>query len=154
MIDVDVDEVAWAALSEPEMCVMNAAKATFAKLDHDVSDKAVAIVLACDEDAAELNQQWRGKPGATNVLSFPAAGNIPLQPGEPRHLGDIILAAGVIASEAVTQEKSLADHTSHLVVHGILHILGYDHTDEDEAEAMESLEIAILNDLGIANPYL
>jgi probable rRNA maturation factor len=92
-------------------------------------------------------------PKPTNVLSFPADQGIAIPPGELRPLGDVILAAGVVRAEAAQQSKSLADHFSHLVVHGILHIMGYDHLDDAQADEMESLEKEILLKLGIADPY-
>ena len=90
---------------------------------------------------------------ATNVLSFPAPEDMPLPPGEPRPLGDIVLASGVVCREAEDQRKTLHDHAAHLIIHGVLHLLGHDHDDENEAAAMEQLEIGILKGLGISNPY-
>jgi probable rRNA maturation factor len=108
---------------------------------------AVVLLLTDDAAVARLNQQWRGKSGPTNVLSFPA-------PQNPHgHLGDIAMAAEIIAAEARAQGKSLDAHAAHLAVHGFLHLLGYDHHTESEAEIMEARERAILASLGLADPY-
>lgn len=120
----------------------------------------LSVRLADDDEVRSLNKQYRGKDKATNVLSFPM-----IQPdlldtvtqnsddGEVL-LGDIVLAHGVCTAEAVEKGVSLADHATHLIVHGTLHLLGYDHHGEGEAEAMESAEIAVLAGLGIADPYV
>lgn len=99
-------------------------------------------------ESAELNQRYRDKPGATNVLSFPCEAEVPEAP-----LGDLVICAAVVMSEAAAQDKCLNDHWQHLVVHGVLHLLGYDHIGDDEAEVMENEERAILARLGIADPY-
>ena len=107
----------------------------------------VVILLADDAALQRLNRDFRGKDKPTNVLSFPA-------PANPEgHLGDIAIAYGVTAREAEPAGKSLADHAAHLAVHGVLHLLGYDHQTTAEAEVMESLERATLAALGIADPY-
>jgi probable rRNA maturation factor len=117
-------------------------------------------LLACDDARiAALNAEFRGKPGATNVLSWPAfAGGAPEEPpglpGEgPLFLGDLALAYDTCLREAGTAGVPLADHVAHLVVHGVLHLLGHDHGDDAEAEAMEDLETKVLASLGVANPY-
>ncbi len=106
----------------------------------------VALVLADDAKVMALNRDYRGKAKPTNVLSFPA---------DPAlgHLGDVVLAYETVRAEAAADEKSFADHACHLVVHGMLHLLGYDHETEAEAEAMEAREREILASLGIADPY-
>ena len=104
-------------------------------------------MLTDDETLADLNARFLGKTGPTNVLSFPA-------PANPEgHLGDIALAYGVCAREAAAQGKTLAQHLSHLTVHGVLHLLGYDHLSDGEAEAMEALERTVLEALGVPDPY-
>lgn len=153
ILEIEVDETAWSELPDPEPVLRAAARATEAALGVDLSNAVVTISLATDDAVADLNRHWRNKPGPTNVLSFPAAKDMPLPPGEPRPLGDIMLAAGVVKQEAVQQNKSLEDHLVHLAVHGILHLMDYDHINETEANVMERLEIDILNVLGIANPY-
>lgn len=105
----------------------------------------LSIVLADDAFIQALNKEWRGKDKPTNVLSFPQ--------DEPGLLGDIILAHETIAREAAEQDKTFTDHLKHLVVHGVLHLLGHDHEDEDEAAVMERLEIEILEQLEVKNPY-
>lgn len=115
---------------------------------------SVAIRIVDEAEMQALNAQYRGKDKPTNVLSFPAdlpaalAGQI-----DPEPLGDIVLCAPVVRAEAEAQEKPLEDHWAHLSIHGLLHLLGHDHQDEDEAEAMEALEIGYLAELGIADPY-
>lgn len=119
----------------------------------------LCIVLADDELVARLNKAYRGKEGPTNVLSFPAA-EMP-DTGAPQEvfqrsvplLGDVVLARETIAREAAAQNKSFANHLSHLTVHGVLHLLGLDHLEDAEAEEMEDLERDILEDLGIPDPY-
>ena len=106
----------------------------------------IAILLADDARLAALNAAFRGKDAPTNVLSFPAATGA-------EALGDIALAYGVCAREAAEQAKSLGHHLQHLTAHGVLHLLGYDHESEAEAEAMEAKERAILAGLGVADPY-
>jgi probable rRNA maturation factor len=111
----------------------------------------VSVLLADDAAVRTLNRDWRGKDQATNVLSFPAGA--PQAAGAPLLLGDVALAYETVAREAAAQGKSVADHTAHLLVHGVLHLLGHDHEADDEAERMEALERSILARLGVADPY-
>lgn len=127
----------------------------------------ISLLFADDATVAEMNQAYRGRSGPTNVLSFPnmeaphnvevlgAAGGLPGDPdaGPPRLLGDIVLARETVLREAAEQEKPLQDHTLHLLIHGLLHLLGYDHENDAEAEEMEALEVAVLADLGVPDPY-
>jgi len=115
----------------------------------------LGITLADDDAVHALNRDHRGQDKPTNVLSFPLVdGDFePEAPGAPLLLGDVILAYETVAREAAGQGKSLADHAVHLVVHGVLHLLGHDHESDGEADAMERLETAILCKLGIADPY-
>lgn len=139
-IEVEVEDPAWNAVPAVEALVRRAALAAR-------PDGGVVVLLADDDAVAELNQQFRHKAGPTNVLSFPA-------PENPENLlGDIALAYGVCAREAAEQGKTLADHLSHLTVHGVLHLAGYDHQTDDEAEAMEELERRVLAALGVSDPY-
>ena len=105
----------------------------------------LTVLLADDSTLRSLNAGFRGRDKATNVLSFPS--------GQTNYLGDIAIAYGVAAKEARDQGKSLADHCLHLVVHGVLHLLGYDHERQKDARVMETLETAILANFGIADPY-
>ena len=112
----------------------------------------LSVVFSDDAHIRTLNAGWRGKDKPTNVLSFPA---FPVKPGEklPPMLGDIVLAAETVAREAALEGKPLDHHISHLVIHGVLHLLGHDHEDEAEAERMEALERAALARLAIPDPY-
>jgi probable rRNA maturation factor len=134
-------------LSNVETVVERAAQAAIDIPAPGDPERAASILLADDATVADLNARFRGKPTSTNVLSFPAA-----ETAYP-HLGDIALAYGVCASEAAAQGKSLADHLTHLVVHGVLHLLGYDHKAEADAEVMEQMECEILRRFGVADPY-
>jgi probable rRNA maturation factor len=114
----------------------------------------VDITLAADDAQQALNRTWRGKDAPTNVLAFPAADwKAPHPDGAPLLLGDVVLAYETVRREAAEQEKPLADHLRHLVIHGVLHLLGYDHVDGADAVAMEAREIALLAELGVPNPY-
>lgn len=112
---------------------------------------SAAVRLISETESADFNSQYRGKEGPTNVLSFPYEAF----PGvESDLLGDLLICAPVVAKEAAAQNKTVTMHFSHLVVHGILHLLGYDHLTEDEATEMEGIEIAVLEQHGISNPYV
>ena len=110
----------------------------------------LAIRLVDEKEGRSLNRHYRGKDYATNVLSFPA--DLPEGVSLPL-LGDLVICAPVVAREAAEQGKPLAAHYAHLTVHGVLHLLGLDHEDEREAEAMEAIERGLLADLGFADPY-
>ncbi|WNB76713.1 rRNA maturation RNase YbeY [Methylomonas koyamae] len=114
-------------------------------------DSEVTIRLVDTAESAELNSQYRHKSGPTNILSFP----FKAPPGvELDLLGDLVICAPVLAREAAEQGKLPEHHWAHITVHGVLHLLGYDHIEEQDAEQMEALEIDILSRLNIANPYL
>jgi len=110
-------------------------------------DTEVTIRLVDEEEGRHLNKTYRGKDYATNVLTFPLT-------EAPHLIGDIVICASVVKSEAVGQNKPLEAHYAHLTVHGLLHLQGYDHEIEAQAELMESIETAIITKLGYANPYL
>jgi probable rRNA maturation factor len=112
----------------------------------------VSLVFGDDEMIREINAEWRDKDKPTNVLSFPA---FPVTPGKMPGpmLGDIIIARETVEREAVELDKSFEDHLTHLMVHGFLHLLGYDHIEIDDAEKMETLETRILAELGLSDPY-
>ena len=143
MIEVEVEDPAWTeALPDAVARVERAAVAALGTVEGDV------VVLLTDDAAVhDLNRRFRDRDQPTNVLSFPAA-----ESAAP-HLGDLVLALGVCAAEAAAQGKSLADHLTHLTVHGVLHLLGRDHVEEVEAEAMEAEERTLLASLGVADPY-
>jgi len=111
----------------------------------------VTVVLDDDARIRELNRLWRGFDKPTNVLSFPSPDT---QPGPARTLGDIAISYETAAREAAAEDKSFGDHIAHLSVHGFLHLLGYDHESDDDAEEMEGLERAILARIGISDPYV
>jgi probable rRNA maturation factor len=138
-----------------EAAALAEAAARVALRREEVPDGAVVdITLADDATQRALNRTWRGKDAPTNVLAFPAAdpaSTVP--PGAPLLLGDVVLAFETVGREAAEQGKPFEDHLRHLVVHGVLHLLGYDHEDERGAAAMEAREIAVLAELGVPNPY-
>lgn len=120
-------------------------------LDEPRLQHAVCVRLCGEAESAELNGSFRNKPEATNVLSFPA--DIEVPEGTPI-LGDLAMCWPVLQREADQQNKAPLDHSSHLYLHGVLHLLGYDHQSDSQAQEMESIEIAALQKLSIANPYI
>ena len=115
------------------------------------AEAEISLRIVDEDESQALNSQYRGQDKPTNVLSFPA--DIPPELGLPL-LGDLVICAQVVAREAEAQHKALSAHWAHMVVHGTLHLLGYDHIADDEAEIMENLETRILGSLGISDPYL
>lgn len=143
MIEVEVEAQAWTD-AVPDAADL-AEQAAAAALGATVGD--LVVLLTDDDGVRDLNARFRSKDRPTNVLSFPAA------PSATPHLGDLVLAFGVCRDEAAAQGKTLADHLSHLVVHGTLHLLGRGHIDEAGAEAMEAEERRLLASLGVPDPY-
>ena len=117
-----------------------------------LSDSEVSILFTSDEEVRSLNAAWRGKDKATNVLSFPAFPFVQGGPLPPM-LGDIVLAAETVSREAALEDKPVQNHITHLVIHGLLHLLGHDHETDAEAEEMEAIERAALARLAIPDPY-
>ncbi len=144
-------------LSEAESLARRAARAALAAAEEGMApagEAEVGLVLADDATLGRLNRQYRGVEGPTNVLSFAASeGSAPPSSG-PLLLGDVVLAYETVRRESEEQGKRLSDHLCHLVVHGVLHLLGYDHGTEAQAAAMERLEIAALAGLGVSDPYV
>jgi probable rRNA maturation factor len=146
----------WATLAR-SAATAAIAESAFAQLGQGERTVEVSVRLASDDEVHALNAEWRGKDKPTNVLSFPMAAEEELdgsaRPGPELMLGDIILARGVCAAEAADKGVPLEDHAAHLMVHGTLHLLGYDHMDDDSAADMEGREVRALARLGIADPY-
>jgi len=144
MVDVEIEDDAWGVALED---VASLAEAAASAALTGEAEGEVIVLLTGDDAIAELNQRFRDRAGPTNVLSFPAA-----MTARP-HLGDIALAFGVCAREARAQGKPLAHHLQHLVAHGALHLVGFDHQTDDEALVMEAREREILARLNVPDPY-
>jgi probable rRNA maturation factor len=152
-VDVVVESPLWETLPDADAIVRRAVAAAAHGLQIPHRGHAALDVLLCDDATmATLNARWRGQERATNVLSFPAAPPIHLDTGSAP-LGDIAIAYETVTREAAEQGKAVADHLTHLVVHGFLHLLGYDHQMDGEAERMERLERDILARIGVTDPY-
>ncbi|HUR42915.1 MAG TPA: rRNA maturation RNase YbeY [Aestuariivirga sp.] len=152
IVSIAVEDSGWDQIPALEQLTRRAVDATTASAGVPHKKLEAAFLFTDDEAMAFLNAKWRGRAGATNVLSFPAKQG-PSPKSETRPLGDIVLASGVVTREALDQDKTLPHHTSHLIVHGLLHLLGYDHETGKEAAEMERLEARILKELGISDPY-
>ncbi|MBN8979873.1 MAG: rRNA maturation RNase YbeY [Rhizobiales bacterium] len=145
----------WQDARDAEAIIHRAIEAAAAAVDAETFDAELAIMLTDDDGIRTLNKNWRGIDKPTNVLSFPA-----LQPtgprdddDAPRMLGDIAIAYETTRAEADAEHKPFENHLSHLAIHGFLHLIGYDHEKDDDAEVMEELERRILSQLGIPDPY-
>jgi probable rRNA maturation factor len=137
-----------------ETAIERAIEAAAQGVDADLADTEVAVMLTDDSTMRTLNLDWRGIDKPTNVLSFPAETKAaPSKGGPPRMLGDIAIAYETARREADDAHMQFDHHLSHLAVHGFLHLIGYDHENDDDAETMEALEQEILAQLGIPNPY-
>jgi probable rRNA maturation factor len=148
-IDILVQSPLWYAKPEAKTVLRRAIRKASSVV---ATQGELAIVLADDSTVHALNRTWRNKDAPTNVLSFPVEGAAERH-GTPPLLGDIVIAYETTAREARSQGKPFADHLIHLAVHGFLHLAGYDHADDDEAETMERLEGTILAELAVPNPY-
>ena len=153
-VDVVRHTEIWDRVAVSDEALARAARAAFTAASHARQEPCEAtIVLTDDAEMRALNRSWRGKDSSTNVLSFPAGYSPGSIAGEARLLGDVVLAAETVLAESADRDIPAADHAAHLVVHGMLHLLGFDHEGDEEAEAMEALEIKVLSTIGIADPY-
>jgi probable rRNA maturation factor len=161
MLDVTIEaDPEWDSSTDWDALVRAAAESAiaesrFPQLTDSPREAELFVRLTSDSEVQTLNAHWRGKDKATNVLSFPLAESADLQAddGPGLLLGDVVMAAGVCQAEAQEKSLPLESHASHLVVHGTLHLLGYDHHDDAAAADMEQREIRALARLGIPNPY-
>jgi len=147
-VELIEDDGDWSDLVDARTVVGRAASAAAQAAGRALQPGLVSVALSSDSHVAALNERFRGKAKPTNVLSFPAGAGAP-----EGHLGDIVIARETVEREAHEQGVPVVHHVQHLVVHGILHLLGYNHTTAADAERMEALEIEILSELGVANPY-
>jgi len=155
-VDIGVPCAIWCeALPAAAAVCTGAVRAALSGADRpdDTEAVEVSVVLADDAFLRRLNHDYRGRDEATNVLSFPAGDDAVAALTGPSLLGDIVLAYETVSGEAAARGLALGDHLSHLVVHGALHLLGYDHESTAEATTMEGLETRVLAGLGIADPY-
>lgn len=163
MIEVILDDARWDAFGL-QAVAEQAVAATLRGLDLDPERVEVAILGCDDAHIATLNADFRGKPAPTNVLSWPEVDLAPATDGDPPHrpisdpdgtisLGDIAIAFDTCAREAAEQGKPMGDHVTHLIVHGTLHLLGYDHIRDLDATRMEALEVKLLGIMGVPDPY-
>ena len=162
LMDIEIEHEGWGNLGfDTRAVIERVANASLgrAALPEPLKPETIniAFLLTSDEAVRALNRDFRGKDKPTNVLSFATLDDPDWQTqivkNEPFHLGDIAFALETLQRESAEQKKTLHDHFTHLTVHGILHLLRYDHEKDDEAETMEALEIKILDTLGIADPY-
>jgi len=152
--DVLVTADCWQAEPAAEALIHRAIEAAAEFAGADTGDAELAVMLTDDIGIRTLNSNWRGIDKPTNVLSFPALQPVGDVPDDmPRMLGDIAIAYETTRREADEEDKPFEHHLSHLAVHGFLHLIGYDHENDDDAEAMEALERDILAQLGIPDPY-
>jgi probable rRNA maturation factor len=160
-IALEADEE-WDSSRSWDKLVRKAAEAAIAESQYpEIADSErpveISVTLTGDEEVRALNAKWRGKDTPTNVLSFPMAEELDLTratvDGRELLLGDIILARGVCEAEAADKGVTVEQHATHLIVHGTLHLLGYDHHDDTQAADMEAREVRALARLGVANPY-
>jgi probable rRNA maturation factor len=150
-VTIVIQSKQWRAMPAVRALVRRAVAAALAGARDSPVSAEVTVALTDDAAIRALNRDWRGRDSATNVLSFPAP---PLPTGaEPAHLGDVVLAYETLAREAVAEAKPFDHHLTHLVVHGVLHLLGHDHETDADAARMEGRECAILATLGISDPY-
>lgn len=150
-IDIFVEAGDWPVEAELARLVDRAVTAAFAETGMSGTSE-LSVVFSDDAHIRTLNAEWRGKDKPTNVLSFPAF-SFPKAGPLPPMLGDIVLACETVAREAALEDKPLANHITHLVIHGLLHLLGHDHETDAEAEEMEAIERAALARLAIPDPY-
>ena len=143
-IEIQIEDDAWTKAVPDTAALARQAALAAARLG---GGGTITVLFTNDERVRDLNRRFRGQDAPTNVLSFPAP------PNPEGQLGDIALAFGVCAREAAEQAKPLGHHLRHLAIHGVLHLLGYDHQAEDQAQAMEALERDLLGALGVADPY-
>ncbi len=156
-IDIAVPDERWNGVDAAlDQSVRAAVRATIDHAGLEAEDAEISVVLGDDALVHRLNREFRATDRPTNVLSFALTEGEPEPsgPGGPVMLGDVVLAFDTVAREAREQSKSEREHALHLVVHGVLHLMGYDHGSEAEARDMERMEQRVLADLGIADPYL
>jgi probable rRNA maturation factor len=148
-VEISVTSARWRKLPDAAALARKAVRAVVkrARLRQPVE---VSLLLGSDAQVRRLNARYRGKDKPTNVLSFPGDGEAP---GQPRLLGDVVVAFETVSREAKAQGKALEDHFVHLVVHGVLHLLGYDHIRHADAVRMEGVETKLLAAMGISDPY-
>lgn len=164
LVETVIEDARWEAFGL-EALAERAATAALAGVGLTGAGFSVSVMGCDDARIAVLNADFRGKPQPTNVLSWPSeergaefVGEVPdlPEPGDaddPESLGDIAIAWETCAREAAEQDKLMVDHVTHLLVHGVLHLLGYDHVEDEDAALMEALEVRILASLGVSDPY-
>lgn len=164
LVETMIEDARWEAFGLAPLAE-RAARAALAGVGLPVEGFAISLMGCDDARIAVLNADFRGKPAPTNILSWPSeergaefVGEAPDRPepgaaDDPAPLGDIAIAWETCAREAGEQDKTMAEHVTHLIVHGVLHLLGYDHIEDEDAALMEGLEVRILASLGVSDPY-
>jgi probable rRNA maturation factor len=147
-VEIVEDDGDWSRVTGLDNLIDEAARAAVLAAGERAKPVFVSVALSSDANVALLNERFRNKSKPTNVLSFPAGASAP-----EGQLGDIVMAFETLEREAQEQDVPFEHHLQHLVVHGMLHLLGYDHETTADAECMEAIEIAVLSKLGVANPY-
>jgi len=153
IVDITRMDARWDGVPGLDAVARRAAAAAARAVVFDEPRAELSLVLTDDERISALNLAYRQKSSPTNVLSFPTGDDSDQEDGRERLLGDVVLAFETISREADEQGKTLENHLCHLIVHGVLHLLGYDHEDDPSAAEMENLEISALAQIGVPNPY-